>query len=56
MEILNVIYPACGKQVKALVRDGRVKGYCAVAKKYVDITIEIKKERAVGKIRSIEPS
>ncbi len=44
-ELLMVICPACGKQVKAAVRDGRVKGYCTIAKQYVDFLIETKLER-----------
>ena len=40
MDLFKVICPACGQQVEAVVRDGRVKGYCAVAKKYVDFLIE----------------
>ncbi len=44
-ELLKVICPACGQQVEAIVRDGRVKGYCAVAKQYVDFLIETKIER-----------
>ena len=44
-ELLKVICPACGKEVKAVVRDGRVKGYCATAKQYVDFLIETKLER-----------
>ena len=39
-ERVQVICPACGQQVEALARDGRVKGYCAVAKQYVDFLIE----------------
>ncbi len=27
-----VICPACGQQVEAIATDGRVKGYCTVAK------------------------
>ena len=45
MELLKVICPACGKQVKAVVRDGRVKGYCATAKQYVDFLVETKLEK-----------
>ncbi len=45
MELLKVICPACGEQVEAVVRDGRVKGYCATAKQYVDFLIETKLER-----------
>jgi len=41
----KVTCPACGQQVKAVARDGRIKGYCAIAKKYVDFTIETKPER-----------
>jgi hypothetical protein len=40
LDSLKVICPACGQQVEAVVRDGRVKGYCAVAKKYVDFQVE----------------
>ncbi len=45
MELLKVICPACGQQVEAVLRDGRVKGYCAIAKQYVDFLIETKLER-----------
>ena len=45
MELLNVTRPACGQQVEAVVWDGRIKGYCAIAKKYVDFLIETKPER-----------
>ncbi len=44
-ELLNVICPACGQQVEAVAWDGRIKGYCAIAKKYVDFSIETKPER-----------
>jgi endogenous inhibitor of DNA gyrase (YacG/DUF329 family) len=40
LDMLKVICPACGQQVEAVVRDGRVKGYCAIAKKYVDFQVE----------------
>ena len=40
VDMLKVICPACGQQVEAVARDGRVKGYCAIAKKYVDFEIE----------------
>ena len=40
LERAQVICPACGQQVEAIARDGRVKGYCAVAKQYVDFPIE----------------
>jgi len=40
LERIQVICPACGQQVEAVVSDGRVKGYCAIAKQYVDFLIE----------------
>lgn len=45
LELLKVICPACGQQVEAVARDGRVKGYCAIANQYVDFLIETKLER-----------
>ena len=36
LERVTVICPACGQKVEAVARDGWVKGYCAVAKQYVD--------------------
>ena len=45
LELLKVICPACGQQVEAVAWDGRIKGYCAIAKKYVDFLIETKPER-----------
>ena len=39
LERVQVICPACGQQVEAVATDGRVKGYCAVAKQYVDFPI-----------------
>lgn len=44
-DLLKVICPACGKQVEAVARDDRVKGYCAVAKQYVDFLVEKKPGR-----------
>ena len=44
-ELHKIICPACGQQVKAIARDGRVKGYCAVARQYVDFLIETKLEK-----------
>jgi len=35
-----VICPGCGQQVEAVASDGRVRGYCAVARRYVDFQIE----------------
>ena len=40
LERARVICPACGQHVESVAGDGRVKGYCAVAKKYVDFEIE----------------
>ena len=39
-ERVQVICPGCGQQVEAVAWDGRVKGYCAVAKQYVDFLID----------------
>ncbi len=44
-ELLKVICPACSQQVVAVVRDGRVKGYCTIAKQYVDFLVETKLEK-----------
>ncbi len=43
-ELLKVICPACSQQVEAVARDGRVKGYCTIAKQYVDFLVEAKLE------------
>ena len=40
LERVSVICPACGQQVEAIATGGRVKGYCAVVKQYVDLLIE----------------
>ena len=40
LERIPVICPACGQQVEAVATDGRVKGYCAVAKQHVSFQIE----------------
>ena len=45
LERVQVICPACGQQVEAIARDGQVKGYCAIAKQYVDFLAETKLER-----------
>ncbi|GAI23043.1 unnamed protein product, partial [marine sediment metagenome] len=37
---VQVICPACRQQVEAVATDGQVKGYCAVANRYVDFVIE----------------
>ena len=45
LERVQVICPACGEQVEAVASDGQVKGYCTVAKQYVDFQIETQLER-----------
>jgi len=45
LERVQVICPACGEQVEAVATDGRVKGYCAVARQYVNFLIETQLER-----------
>jgi len=45
LERVRVICPACGQQIEAVASDGRVKGYCAVARQYVDFPIETQPER-----------
>lgn len=40
LERVQVTCPACGQQVEAIASDGRVKGYCAIAKQSVDFLIE----------------
>ena len=39
-EQVQFICPACGQQVEAVAIDSRIKGYCAVAKKSVDVPIK----------------
>ncbi len=45
LERVKVICPLCGQQVEVVARDGRVKGYCAVARQSVDFLIETQLER-----------
>ncbi|MCK4387196.1 MAG: hypothetical protein KAW00_00355 [Dehalococcoidia bacterium] len=40
LERVLVICPGCGQQVEAVARDGKVKGYCAVARQFVDFLID----------------
>ena len=40
LERVPAICPACGQQVEAVATDGRVKGYCTVAKQHVSFPIE----------------
>ena len=39
-ERVQVICPACEQKVEAVATDGRVRGYCAIAKQLVDFLIE----------------
>ncbi|HUV56567.1 MAG TPA: hypothetical protein VMV84_04975 [Dehalococcoidales bacterium] len=43
-ERVQVICPACGQRVEAVASDGRVKGYCTVARQPVDFLIETQLE------------
>jgi endogenous inhibitor of DNA gyrase (YacG/DUF329 family) len=40
LERVRVICPACEQKVEAVASDGRVRGYCAIAKQLVDFLIE----------------
>jgi len=40
LERVRGICPACGQQVEAVASDGRIKGYCAIAKQFVDFSIK----------------
>jgi len=40
LERASITCPACGQQVEAVAMDGRVKGYCSVARQHVDFLIE----------------
>ena len=55
MDLFKVICPACGQQVEAVVRDGRVKGYCAIAKKHVDFQVEKQNTTETKTEMSAEP-
>jgi len=35
-----IVCPACGQQVEAVASDGRVRGYCAVARRYVNFAVK----------------
>jgi len=37
---VRVICPACRQPVEAVAREGRVRGYCAAAGRYVDFLVE----------------
>jgi hypothetical protein len=45
LQRIKVICSACGQRVEAVATDGRVKGYCAVARQYVDFPIKTQLER-----------
>ena len=45
LERIQVICPACGQQVEAVASDGQIRGYCAVARQYVDFLTETEPER-----------
>ena len=45
LERVLVICPGCGQQVEAVARDGKVKGYCAVARQFVDFLAETQLKR-----------
>ncbi|MBA7624892.1 hypothetical protein ES703_32306 [subsurface metagenome] len=47
LERLQVICPACGQQVEAVARDGRVLGYCAVVRYPVDFQVTQLKDGVV---------
>ena len=40
LERVRVVCPACRQEVEAVASDGRVKGYCTIAKQFVDFVIE----------------
>jgi len=44
-EQIQIECPACGQMVEAVVWDGRVKGYCAVAKQYVNFSLNTAKKK-----------
>jgi len=47
-ERVQVICSGCGQQVEAVASDGRVKGYCAVARQVVDFLPEISAAQKKG--------
>ena len=40
LERVRVVCPACRQEVEAVASDGRVKGYCTIAKQFVDFVIK----------------
>jgi len=53
LERVQAIRPACGQQVEAVAWDGQIKGYCAVARQYVDFQIETQRVR-IHKVSTAE--
>ena len=53
LEQIQIICPACGQQVEAVVSDGWVRGYCAIARQHTDFQVE-KQHTTDTKTRSIE--
>ncbi len=45
LERVQIVCPACGQQVEAVAGDGRVKGYCAIARQFVDFLAETQLKR-----------
>jgi len=45
LERIQVVCPACGQLVGAVASNGRVKGYCAVARQFVDFLAETQLKR-----------
>ena len=56
LERVPVICPACGQQVEAVASDGRVKGYCAVARQFVDFLAETQLKREKWWLEKVEVS
>jgi len=53
LEHIQVVCPACGQPVEAVASDGRVKGYCAVARQFVDFLIDAQRV-PTGKHSTVE--
>ena len=56
LERVQVICPACGQQVEAVASDGRVKGYCTIAKQSVDFPVEKQRKTETKAEISTRPS
>ena len=55
LEHVQVVCPACGQLVEAVASTGQVKGYCAVARQFVDFLAETQRV-PIGKHPSAETS